>query len=929
MGNPEKAETVDAKRKGICTMRHYFNWKTAGLVLSAVMAFTALPSGTAFYADEYTVDTEMLFASEDSGEELLSDAGADMESRAEQTGEDAVEILPDEDSAIDGIIVQEDAFPAGMEDSEDESLSDAEDVFPAGLIEEAEPVAEDALEPYTETFEVEMEMADPFAPGNTGSLMDGEMLLFASSQRASASSSPFQTAYGQQLTGVSAMMYDGMVDHYINRRETGDWDWKLADTEDNSIYAIHVDNASSYSTSSEWITLKKTMAGDLQDALNAFGYDYPEFFWERIYKTTWRCELERDQDGEGGTVCIKSFGLKTKETYTGSRNDIEAFFTAVDDAVTELTASCDYTGDGTVSDAEYAKGAHDFAARKIWYDTDMLTTYNRNTDHAEAFRIFTPAPAFIESIGGGGVCEAYSRTVKVLLDRIGVTCCLLSGAGHMWNGIMIDGTWYLADATWDDNGSDTPGISYLFSGSDSRHPMSGYITGTGNETEFSLPDVSQSMYHEYSEWTVTEEASCMKTGSRERTCFLCGQGERETIPSTEHSFTEWTTEKQPSCAQAGKSTRRCTMCGRIESESIPALEHEYGEWTEKTPASCEKEGKTERACSICGKTETETVPATGHSFGEWKTVKDASCLEKGSRERTCTSCGKKESEEIPATGHTYSSKAVAPTCTADGYTLHTCADCGNTYKDSYVKATGHKFGKDSAKSSPATCTAEGEDVYVCSACGETKKEAVAKTGHSWSAWKTVSPATVFSKAGQERTCTACGKKETRETGSVLSAKISVNASSIKLKKGQKTTKISVSGLAKGDSVASWTSSDTKIVTCGNGWIKAGKKTGTAYVTVTTKAGASTRIKVKVQKAKVAVSKISVSSKKITLSKGQSFSLNTVLSPLTTEYPAKYKSSNKKTASVSKSGVIKARKKGKCTVTVKAGKKTVKIKVTVR
>lgn len=45
-----------------------------------------------------------------------------------------------------------------------------------------------------------------------------------------------------------------------------------------------------------------------------------------------------------------------------------------------------------------------------------------------------------------------------------------------------------------------------------------------------------------------------------------------------------------------------------------------------------------------------------------------------------------------ATAHThnYASKVVQPTCTAQGYTIHTCS-CGNSYKDSYVNALGHSY----------------------------------------------------------------------------------------------------------------------------------------------------------------------------------------------------------------------------------------------
>lgn len=44
----------------------------------------------------------------------------------------------------------------------------------------------------------------------------------------------------------------------------------------------------------------------------------------------------------------------------------------------------------------------------------------------------------------------------------------------------------------------------------------------------------------------------------------------------------------------------------------------------------------------------------------------------------------------PTHTHSYSSKTVAPTCSSDGYTVHTCS-CGDSYKDSYKDALGHDW----------------------------------------------------------------------------------------------------------------------------------------------------------------------------------------------------------------------------------------------
>ena len=45
--------------------------------------------------------------------------------------------------------------------------------------------------------------------------------------------------------------------------------------------------------------------------------------------------------------------------------------------------------------------------------------------------------------------------------------------------------------------------------------------------------------------------------------------------------------------------------------------------------------------------------------------------------------------------HTYETEVVAPTCTEQGYTLHTCTGCGDSYKDTYVSALGHSYGEPS------------------------------------------------------------------------------------------------------------------------------------------------------------------------------------------------------------------------------------------
>ena len=81
-----------------------------------------------------------------------------------------------------------------------------------------------------------------------------------------------------------------------------------------------------------------------------------------------------------------------------------------------------------------------------------------------------------------------------------------------------------------------------------------------------------------------------------------------------------------------------------------------------------------------------------------------------------------------ATAHEHSYKAVvtAPTCTAKGYTTHTCA-CGDSYVDTYVDALGHAWDEGKVTKEP-TETETGVKTFTCTRCGETKTETIPATG---------------------------------------------------------------------------------------------------------------------------------------------------------------------------------------------------------
>ena len=118
----------------------------------------------------------------------------------------------------------------------------------------------------------------------------------------------------------------------------------------------------------------------------------------------------------------------------------------------------------------------------------------------------------------------------------------------------------------------------------------------------------------------------------------------------------------------------------------------------------------DQICCVCYEL---TNPDATHTIVAVE-AKAATCTDNGNIAYWyCSDCGAAWADEaltqvtnqrnviIPAPGHSYGETVVAPTCTAKGYTKHTCGVCGDSYNTDEVEALGHNYVN-----------------HVCSACGE-------------------------------------------------------------------------------------------------------------------------------------------------------------------------------------------------------------------
>ena len=154
--------------------------------------------------------------------------------------------------------------------------------------------------------------------------------------------------------------------------------------------------------------------------------------------------------------------------------------------------------------------------------------------------------------------------------------------------------------------------------------------------------------------------------------------------------------KAPTCTEIGWNEydacqrEGCTYTTKVE---IPALKHKLVHHDAKAPTCTETGWEEYDTCSRCDYTTKVEIPALKHKLVHHD-AKAPTCTETGWEEYdTCSRCDYTTKVEIPAPGHDYTEKVVKPTCGKGGYTLHTCKNCNDSYKDHQTKTLLHWYGE--------------------------------------------------------------------------------------------------------------------------------------------------------------------------------------------------------------------------------------------
>ena len=191
--------------------------------------------------------------------------------------------------------------------------------------------------------------------------------------------------------------------------------------------------------------VKKTLKQGLlavQDSIDVSQYEiFPEEF-KTIYKQV------VDENPElfyvnGGYDCdvpitvsnVYPYYELDRTTYAGlpeaQRSEIKQRQAALEQVVGEIVAQVD----ASWTELQKALFLHDYLATHAQYDTT-----------------YTGYDAYTILVKGTGVCEAYTRAYRLLLNRVGIASGIVRSQNldHVWNLVRIAGSWYHIDVTWDD-----------------------------------------------------------------------------------------------------------------------------------------------------------------------------------------------------------------------------------------------------------------------------------------------------------------------------------------------------------------------------------------------------------------------------------------------------------------------------------------------
>ena len=495
----------------------------------------------------------------------------------------------------------------------------------------------------------------------------------SSRMRRARSRVTYQDGYGEQLSADMAALYRNMKAAWVDAGSMQEVWFRVPDTQEEKeahsfwIYPEQKEDGTWNNHLAENEEYQRLTRAVVQQAYDAFIYDYPEAFWlgSCSYTVSYQPSSNAYKNGEPVVCYLRSIKVKPNERYAGAGDpaEIAAFQQAVEQTAAEIKE--------TLSDQpdryEQVLAIHDYLCTHVSYKENSYA--------------HTAAGVFLKS--REVVCEGYAKAFKILCGRFGISAVLIPGGalksngtreGHMWNYVqMEDGFWYMLDTTWDDQKTYISRKYFLSGGEEKgftgntiaveRQELYTNFSKSKYSVNFTLPVLSDQGYtarhssanphaHSWQEWQRIA-GTCIEEGRIVFGCTVSGCTARKTevLEKSDHVYGEYQSDGNATCLADGTKTRVCSVCKAQETVADPgsATGHKYGAYQPDGNATCLADGTKTRVCSACKAQETVADPgsATGHKYGAYQSDGNATCLADGTKTRVCSACKAQETVTDP------------------------------------------------------------------------------------------------------------------------------------------------------------------------------------------------------------------------------------------------------------------------------------------
>ena len=442
----------------------------------------------------------------------------------------------------------------------------------------------------------------------------------------------YQDGYGEQLSDDMAVLYRNMKTAWVDAGSMQEIWFRVPDAQEEKeahsfwIYPEQKEDGTWSNNLAKNEEYQRLTRAVVQQAYDAFIYDYPEAFWlgSCSYTVSYQPSSNAYKNGEPVVCYLRSIKVKPNERYAGAGDpaEIAAFQQAVEQTAAEIKE--------TLSDQpdryEQVLAIHDYLCTHVSYKENSYA--------------HTAAGVFLKN--REVVCEGYAKAFKILCGRFGIPAVLIPGGalksngtrqGHMWNYVqMEDGFWYMLDTTWDDQ------KTYI-----SRK----YFLSGGEEKGFTGNTIAVERQELYTNFSKSEYSVNFALP------VLSDQGYSVRHSSENphaHSWQEWQ-RTAGTCIEEGRIVFGCTVsgCTARKTEVLEKSDHVYGEYQPDGNATCLADGTKTRVCSVCKAQETVADPgsATGHKYEAYQPDGNATCLADGTKTRVCSVCKVRETVRDP------------------------------------------------------------------------------------------------------------------------------------------------------------------------------------------------------------------------------------------------------------------------------------------